>query len=710
MNKEPIGLYIFRFVMGLGLFAFMCMLYWSSTLVEIDLKELRQDISQLKNDLFAMRIDNEKGRTQLLQVLMNRQEGSNHNSAEVSVKTPSPSQASNGDFPNLLRADPFYENVLPKLLGKSFVPHGIQHTATVGKPNNLHPFANWVQVSSWIGLCTVSAAKSEFGKFETMSPDMALSIEERPNAANGAIEYWIHLRDNVFWQPLKHEFFPQGTLLAPQFLRKNQVTAEDYKFYFDALMNPYVQLPGAVSLRTYLSAIEEIKIVDKLTFIVRWKAEEVMGSDGKKTPKVKYIAKLWTGHLRPLASFVYKYFADGKKIVEDDNDPETYRTNSVWAQNFTEHWAKNIIVSCGPWIFDGMNDRQIKFKRNADFYDPLAALSDGMEVDIKDSPDNVWQEFKSDHLDSYTMQPDQLLEYKEFLTSAPYLQQAAKGDSIKRLDYVGRSYSYIGWNGAKPFFQKVKVRQALTMSIDRRRIIDQNLNGMGIETTGTFYRFSPSYDHSIIPWPYNPVEARRLLEEEGWSDSDGDGIIDKLIDGKRVPFSFSLTYYVKNPTSKSIAEYVSTALKEVGIDCRLNGVDITDLSAMLDDKSFDAYLLAWSLGTPPEDPRQLWYSTGAKEKGSSNTIGFANAEVDQIIDKLEYEYDPKKRIALYHRFDVIIHEEQPYTFLYTPKVAFLYRDYLQNVFLPIDRQDLVPGANMAEPDPSIFWLKRLTKN
>ena len=60
------------------------------------------------------------------------------------------------------------------------------------------------------------------------------------------------------------------------------------------------------------------------------------------------------GHaLRPLAGFVYKYFADGKKILEEDQDPNAYRTSSVWAQNFSQHWAKNIIPSCGPWISMG---------------------------------------------------------------------------------------------------------------------------------------------------------------------------------------------------------------------------------------------------------------------------------------------------------------------------------------------------------------------
>jgi peptide/nickel transport system substrate-binding protein len=132
---------------------------------------------------------------------------------------------------------------------------------------------------------------------------------------------------------------------------------------------------------------------------------------------------------------------------------------------------------------------------------------------------------------------------------------------------------------------------------------------------------------------------------------------------------------------------------------------MADLSQSLDDKNFDAITLFWGQGAPPEDPRQLWYSTGAKEKGSSNTIGFANKEADEIIDQLDYEYDQEKRISLYHRFDAIMHEEQPYTFLYSPKTIMLYREYLQNVFIPSERQDLVPGANINVPDPSIFWIK-----
>lgn len=692
MNKEPLILYLFRFATGLGLLFFMCMLYWSSALLEEDTKRIRMDIAQVQSEILSLRSD-------LMNFSSKVPKNSNQNSL---VENPRPHISS--DYPNLLKEDLFYKDTLPKLLGSNFKPQGNLQSATIGKPDNLHPFSNWAQVSQWTSLCTVTAATSEFGKYETMAPDMAIKMEQRTVPGSNKPEYWLHLRENVFWQPLSKHLFSENINMAPQFLEKQPVTAHDFKFWFDALMNPYNQEMGAVALRTYLMDIEEMEVVDDLTLIVRWKTQEVT-DDGKTEPQVKYIAKSWTGALRPLASYIYKYFPDGKKILEEDSDKNAYRTSSLWAQNFSQHWAKNVIPSCGPWVFDGMTDRQISFRRNPNYYNPLAALSNSMTVEFMSAPDAVWQAFKVGKLDSYSIQPNQLLELKQFLKSPVYAAQEKSGLSIKELNYLAQQYAYIGWNQAKPFFKTKKVRQALTMAIDRKRIVREYLNGRGEEITGTFFRNSPSYDKSIVPFPFDLYKARQYLEEEGWYDSDGDGVIDKLIDGKRVPFKFTLTYYVQDPIRKSICEYVVTALKEVGIQCQLNGVDIADLTAMFDDKNFDAISLNWGLGTPPENPRQLWYSVGAKEKGSSNTVGFANAEVDAIIDQLDYEYDKAKRIELYHRFDRILYEEQPYTFLFSPKANFLYREYLQNVFIPAERQELIPGADIASPDSSVFWIK-----
>lgn len=689
MNKEPLVLYLFRLLVWLGLLAFLVILYWSSALVEQDLKVLHSDNETIKTQLNHIQEELKSHPQQDTQP------------EEKEDKTLSLVDQSSS---NLLSIDPFYQKTLPQLLGKNFKPHGIRKQATVGRPEHLHPFSNWSQVASWIDLCTITLATSKFGIYETFAPNMAIKMEIK-KGKEGKPEYWLYLRKDVFWEPLKPGFFASDIHLAPQFLQQQPVTAHDFKFFFDAIMNSHVEEAQAVALRLYYSDVEEIEVIDDYTLVVRWKAELVKNEQGQEVPKMKYMAKTWTGALRPLASFVYKYFADGTKIVPDDQDPNTYRTNPIWAQNFSHHWAKNVILSCGPWTFDGMTEREIRFKRNANYYEPYATLVNALEIKFKDSPDTIWEDFKSGGLDTFQVPPNQIAELERFLEGEAYQAQAKQGLAIRRLDFVDRSYAYIGWNEARPLFKSKKVRQALTMAIDRQRIIQQNLNGMGIEITGPFFRYSPSYDSSIPAYPYDVQQARLLLAEEGWYDSDGDGIIDKVINGQHVPFQFTLTYYVKNPTTKSICDYIATALKEVGIVCQLNGVDIADLSALFDDKNFDAIFLAWALGSPPEDPKQIWYSKGAEQKGSSNAIGFTNPEIDRLIEQLEYEFDPQKRIELYHRFDRIIYEEAPYTFLYTPKVTMVYREYLQNVFIPAERQDLIPGANVAEPQPTIYWIK-----
>lgn len=675
---------IFNIIFSLAIVAILVMLYWSSVLVEEDLKALKNETALLRRDV-----------TERL-IAPAPEALSTPNSTSVNRSQIDPS------LPNLLEEDPFYTTTLPKMLGSNFKPHGIRHDAVLGRPENLHPFAGWINPATWTRQCSVSVARLQFGKFETFAPDMAIKVEERKNATTGAVEFWVHLRDGVYWQPLRPSFFSDGFQLSLHFQKKHQVTAEDFKFYLDAIMNPYVQESGALASRTLYNEIDELVVVDPLTFIVRWRGKLVEDKDGKTVPRIKYIAKSLTGGLAPLASFVYKYFSDGTKIVEEDADPNTYRTNSVWAQNFSQHWAKQVIVSCGPWTFDGMSEEGIKFKRNPNHYFPYDVLVNGLEITFKNTFEAAFNDFKTGRLDTYYAQPEQLTEFQKLID-----EKKGNGDNgISKIPYLYRAYNYIGWNEVRPYFRSKAVRQALTLAIDRKRIIRQNLNGMGIEITGTFYPYSKENDASLMPWPYDPQRAKHLLEEEGWYDQNGDGIIEKEIEGQMVPFKFSLTYFVRNTTSKAICEYVATALREIGIQCDLSGVDNADLSAAFEGKSFDAIFLGWSLGTPPTDPRQLWHSSGAKEPGSSNGIGFANAEVDKIIDQLDYEDNPTKRIALYHEFGRIIYDEAPYVFLYAPYRNLAYYNYVQNVFLPTERPDLVPGADIAEPSFDVMWLKK----
>lgn len=702
MNKTTHSYTFLKVTMSIAILFLVAMLYWSTLLLEEDLKKLTSSIRILRQDIENLRSDTHKQTHLLLEGFSSQLTTTTRNEGR-SAKYPH----MDPNLPNLLEKDPFYKETLPQLLGANFPMNGMRHETRLGRPENFHPFNPFADAAHLIGLCSGSIAKMQFGKYETLTPFLALKLEAKPLAENKGFEYWVYLRDDIYWKPLKPEFFPRELQLAPHFLKKHKVTAADFKFYYDAIMNPNVESGRAMAIRDYLGDIEEFRIVDPLTFVVRWKQEPVYSAElGKEVLKVRYTAKGLTGGLQPLPQFIFQYFADGRKIIEEDDDPTAYQTNSVWAQNFSHHWAKNIIPSCGPWQFEGFNDEEIVFEKNPDFFEPYHVLVKNLTYTFKESLEGVWQDFKAGKTDMVTLAPNQLSEYEEFLKSPTYLEQKIQGLGIKEIEYVDKSYFYIGWNQATPFFADREVRRAMTMAIDRNRIISHNLNEMGVAVTGPFNLYSPAYDESIVSWPYDPDEAKRLLDLAGWIDRDGDGIRDKIVDGKLIPFRFTLSFYAKSYTAKVVSEYISTTLKEIGIDCRLNGMDVTDISRKFEDKSFDALYMGWSLPPPPEEPRQIWHSKMALTKGSSNAIGFSHAEADKIIETLEYEYDSDKRLTLYHRLHQIIHEEAPYTFLYSPKVKLLYREYVKNLFIPRDRQDLIPGANIGEPDSTIIYLEK----
>ena len=224
----------------------------------------------------------------------------------------------------------------------------------------------------------------------------------------------------------------------------------------------------------------------------------------------------------------------------------------------------------------------------------------------------------------------------------------------------------------KPWFKDRRVRQAMTMLIDRKTILDKLLFGLGTIVTGNFYINSPDYNKNIKPYPYDPGKAVKLLEEAGWTDHDGDGIRDK--DG--IPFSFEFLISAGSKFAEQLATIMQESLKNVGIKMSIRKLEWAVFIQKIQSRDFDACTLGWSLGWE-SDPYQVWHSSQAKS--GSNFVGFVNPEADRIIEMARREFDPEKRHKLYHRFHKILHIEQPYTFLFTMKALVAVSKRFQNV-------------------------------
>ena len=236
-------------------------------------------------------------------------------------------------------------------------------------------------------------------------------------------------------------------------------------------------------------------------------------------------------------------------------------------------------------------------------------------------------------------------------------------------------YFWIGWNHRRPFFADRKVRLAMTHLIDRKSIKDYILRSPDAEIpTGPFYIFGPQSNPEIEPWPYDPDRAAELLNEAGWVDTDGDGVRDK--DG--VKFSFKYMIVAGTQLHQKIVKLVKDSAARVGIEVIPDPYEWSIFIQKVQNREFDAVNMAWGGGVE-SDPYQVWHSSQI-EKGS-NYVAFDVPKADMLIEKARMTLDKDKRNALYHRFHSIIHNQQPYTFIYTrPEQRFLDKRF-ENVII-----------------------------
>jgi len=228
-------------------------------------------------------------------------------------------------------------------------------------------------------------------------------------------------------------------------------------------------------------------------------------------------------------------------------------------------------------------------------------------------------------------------------------------------DFPSRAYMYIGWNNANPLFRKSRVRMALTMAIDRQLIIDNLCYGHAEECTSPFVPLIWAYNPNIKPVPFDPVKAGEILAEEGFSDTDGDGWLDR--DGQR--FEFELLTNYGNQTRNDIQVMVQEMLRKVGIKVNPILLEWTVMMDRVRSSNFETMVHAWRVGTKA-DLSPIW-ACKSRRKGGYNRIDYCNPTVDSLNAEACRILDFDKAQPLFYQAQELIYEEQPYTFLYVPR-------------------------------------------
>lgn len=236
----------------------------------------------------------------------------------------------------------------------------------------------------------------------------------------------------------------------------------------------------------------------------------------------------------------------------------------------------------------------------------------------------------------------------------------------------GRVYYYIGYNHQNPLFSDAKVRQALTMAINRQGIIDAFLYGFGKPCLGPLPPMLKWIAaNPVEKFPYSADKSKQMLVEAGWLDSDGDGWLDK--DGQK--FEFSLKTNAGNQLRADVTVILQDQLRQVGIKVNIETVEWTTMMGELRAKKFDAYIGGWSTSFNV-DLTPIFHSSSDK---MFNFISYSNPKVDQLIEIGREEMNRQKAADIWKETQRLIYQDQPYTFLFWIDKVVAVSNKFQNV-------------------------------
>ncbi len=309
-------------------------------------------------------------------------------------------------------------------------------------------------------------------------------------------------------------------------------------------------------------------------------------------------------------------------------------------------------VGTGPYRFvEWKTGEKIELKANPDYFEGEPFIQRVVYRFIPD-PSTMFLELQSGGLDMMDLTPIQYARQ----TETPAFKR-----NFNKYRYPAFGYTYLGFNLRRPLFQDKRVRQAFAHAINKQEIVDGVLLGLGQIATGPYKPGTWPYNPDVRRYAYDPEQARTLLAEAGWRDSDGDGVVEK--DGR--DFSFVLMTNQGNDSRIKAGEIIQRRLADIGIDVKLRVVEWASfLKEFINPGDFDALIMGWNIPMDP-DGYNVWHSSKTRP-GELNFINFQNAEVDELLEKGRRTLDQEQRKAYYDRFQEILAEEQPYVFLFVP--------------------------------------------
>lgn len=442
------------------------------------------------------------------------------------------------------------------------------------------------------------------------------------------------------------------------------LTGVDVIFTMKAIKNPFVD---DAALRNYFESVENIEMIDGDPYTLKIKM---------KTPYWRAIYsngsfQICPKHILDPEGLTDKYTWDETRDYKVAEKNPAMKKFADFLNSQEVSRDPKYVVGSGPYKLEKWETGQaIILVRNDNFWAKNISPA---------YPEKIVYKIIQDNSASVVAAKNKEIDLMFVVSPTDFYKNLENAEQFNLLKATPSEpvYSYMGWNNKNPLFADKKVRMALSHLIDRKTIIDKIAFGQSVPIQSHVFYKDKKYLNTALPEiPFDPEKAKQLLKEAGWTDTDGNGILDKVIDGKKTEFKFTFLNN-NNPVRRQTVLVIIDALKKAGIQADIQDLEWSVYLDKIKKHEFDATLGAWQLTVTPPDPYQIWHSSQSQGEGS-NYVSFINPEADALLEQYRVEFDEAKRIELLKKWQEIVYEEQPYTFLWSPKSRYVYDKRFKN--------------------------------
>lgn len=237
-------------------------------------------------------------------------------------------------------------------------------------------------------------------------------------------------------------------------------------------------------------------------------------------------------------------------------------------------------------------------------------------------------------------------------------------DNYKVIEEIAHAYTYLGLNLRREKFQDPRVREALSLAIDRDELVDILFMGHGQVCTGPFLPGGPSFNAGVKATTQDLKRAKELLKEAGYDASN--------------PFTFEIATSNSSSIRPYAAQILQHQLAKVGVEVQLRVMEWQAfLNTVVFPREFDTVLLGWSLSLSP-DPYLLWHSDSDKP-GAFNFIGYQNKKVDALIETMQGTIEREELAKIQQQIFADVVADNPYLFLFIPNSIQVVDKKIKNI-------------------------------